>query len=698
MSELKTAVFTSKWSALQLLASQSFLAGFTLALLFAVANTRFLLDFGTDSLPIAYVVTSLFVPTVSLLYKQYAQKVTERRLLLTVTLIICAIYLISWLAASIGAVRWISFVLLVLFNTLFIFQVIIITLQAARLFDIRQMKTSYPLVLASQTGGVIFGGLSVTLLANIIGGVSNLLLVCLVLSILQYVMTWLTMNNYFREFSHKSDKQNDATLRDVLAQPYARAIFIYRFFSGYGTELIIIIFTIQAARRFQTADSLASFFGNFMAAGTFLTLLFLLLVAGRLLKRFGLRFGIMSNPIVAGLIILALFVTQLTGLSLVTLIFVLAVVARVIDFIFSVSLTEPSMKTMYQALPEQRRSALITVVEAVSQPLSIGIVGGSLLMFRTFNLSSDAFLFTYTGLVCLIWSYFGWRTYRLYTTTLLEKLSQRTVSQVDLAIDDPETMTIVTNLAQSNNLAQVRLALNLLEQEGKVHALALSETLQISVDTVRRDLQALADAGKVLRVHGGALPASPKSMDFVSRQSVSSAAKLAVAKTAVSLIKNHQVIFMDNGTTTLMVAQQLPHNLQATIVTHSLPLALALVDYPDIDVIMIGGKLDKQERIVVGVSVVETYRRIQADVCLLGICSLHPETGITVPSLEESYVKQAMIEQSSEVAALATKDKLGTAAPYRAAPIADLTHLVTETAVSETILAPYREVGITVIQ
>ena len=464
MIQLKTGTFVAKWSALQLLASQSFLAGFTLALLFAVSNTRFLLDFGTDSLPLAYVVTAFFVPSVSLLYNRYAQKVTERRLLLTVTPTICIIYLVSWLAASSGTVRWISFALLVLFNTLLIFQVIIITLQATRLFDIRQMKRSYPLVLASQTGAVIFGGLSVTVLTNIIGNVSNLLLICLGLSILQYLITWLTLNNYPREFGQPNDKRSEATLRDVLAQPYARHIFIYRFFSGYGTELIIIIFTIQAARRFQTAESLASFFGNFMAAGTFLTLLFLLLAAGRLLKRFGLSFGIMSNPIIAGLVILALFLTQLTGFPLVSLVFVLAVLARVTDFVLSVSLTEPSMKTMYQALPEARRSALITVVEAVSQPMGFGIVGGSLLLFRAFNLSSDAFLFTYTALVCVAWTYYGWRTKRLYTTTLLEKLSQRTLNEVDLTLDDPETMKIMTNLAQSNSLAQVRLALNVLEQ------------------------------------------------------------------------------------------------------------------------------------------------------------------------------------------------------------------------------------------
>ena len=240
--------------------------------------------------------------------------------------------------------------------------------------------------------------------------------------------------------------------------------------------------------------------------------------------------------------------------------------------------------------------------------------------------------------------------------------------------------------------------LDLLEKEGKVLAVALSEQLQVSVDTIRRDLQELADANQVLRVHGGALPASPAAGDFGTRQGLFSEAKLAVAKTAVSLIKPHQVIFMDGGTTMVLLAQQLPQNLQTTIITNSPPLALALVNHLLIDVHLVGGRLDKRARVAVGASAVETFRRFQADICLLGICSIHHETGITVPCIDESYVKQVMIEQSSEVVALTTKEKLGTALPFRSAPITELTHLVTETAVSDTTLAPYRESGITVIQ
>ena len=233
LSLLKTSVPTPRWSPLQLLAIQSFLAGFSLALLFAVSNTRFLLDYGPESLPQAYVVSAVFIPAVSLLYNRYARRVTERRLLLTVTSIISAIYLASWLATRTGDVRWISFALLIIFNTLFVFQVVIITLHAARLFDIRQMKISYPLVLASQTMAVIFGGLSIALLTDIIGDVSNLLLLCFLLSFLQFVMTWLTMKNFPREFSQHGGQQTEATLRDVLAQPYARQKNLFRFFSGY---------------------------------------------------------------------------------------------------------------------------------------------------------------------------------------------------------------------------------------------------------------------------------------------------------------------------------------------------------------------------------------------------------------------------------------------------------------------------------
>src|SRR5829696_5686944 len=100
---------------------------------------------------------------------------------------------------------------------------------------------------------------------------------------------------------------------------------------------------------------------------------------------------------------------------------------------------------------------------------------------------------------------------------------------------------------------------------------------------------------------------------------------------------------------------------------------------------------------VVGAATVEALHAVRADVLVLGVCSLHPEVGITVMDLEESYVKRAMIENAAEVVAVSSAEKLGSAAPYVVAPLDELTHLVTERSVPVDTLAQYRELGIEVV-
>jgi DeoR/GlpR family transcriptional regulator of sugar metabolism len=243
-----------------------------------------------------------------------------------------------------------------------------------------------------------------------------------------------------------------------------------------------------------------------------------------------------------------------------------------------------------------------------------------------------------------------------------------------------------------------RSIMQILQRDGKVLASELSKALQVSEDTIRRDLNELATAGELQRVHGGALPRSPVTASFTERQQQAPGAKAAIAQAAIGLIRRDQVILLGGGTTILQVAQQLPPDLRATVITHSPPVALALAVYPEIEVIVIGGKLYKHELVTVGAATVEAYRNIRADLCLLGIGSLHPEVGISTFDLEEAYVKRAMIASAAEVVALTSAEKIGTAAPYIVGPLSDLTHLVTERSVSNEVLAPYRALGITIVR
>jgi DeoR/GlpR family transcriptional regulator of sugar metabolism len=237
-----------------------------------------------------------------------------------------------------------------------------------------------------------------------------------------------------------------------------------------------------------------------------------------------------------------------------------------------------------------------------------------------------------------------------------------------------------------------------LRRDGKIVAADLSVAIFVSEDTIRRDLRDLADAGLIQRVHGGALLRSPAGVSYKERQLMSSDAKMAIARAAVSLVRNRQVIILDGGTTALEIARQLPIGLHATVVTNSPPIAVALAEYHDVQTVMIGGHILSASLVTIGAAAVEAFSAIHADLCMLGVCSLHPELGVSTPDYEESLVKKVMVANSAEVAALATIDKLDTGAPYTVAPISDLTYIVTEPDATDEMLEPYTAKGITIMK
>ncbi|NHC36767.1 DeoR/GlpR family DNA-binding transcription regulator [Scytonema millei] len=240
--------------------------------------------------------------------------------------------------------------------------------------------------------------------------------------------------------------------------------------------------------------------------------------------------------------------------------------------------------------------------------------------------------------------------------------------------------------------------LDILRRDKKVLSSELSTALNVSEDTIRRDLRELAESGLLQRVHGGALLASPAIASYADRQKQAPKEKEAIARAAAKLVCAGQVVILDGGTTTLQVACHLPLDLQATVVTNSPPIAVALADHPYIEVVMLGGQLYKKAIVNVGAATVEELRMIRADLCMLGVCSLHPEIGISVTNLNEAYIKRAMIARAAEVVGLATAAKLDTAAPYVVESIHALTYLVTAPTVSDRVLAAYQDLGLAIVR
>lgn len=238
--------------------------------------------------------------------------------------------------------------------------------------------------------------------------------------------------------------------------------------------------------------------------------------------------------------------------------------------------------------------------------------------------------------------------------------------------------------------------MDVLRRDGQVVATRLSAELGVSEDTIRRDLRELARDGLLQRVHGGALPASPAMGDFAARQQIAQGDKAAIGRVAGGMIQPGQVVFVDGGTTCTQLVRQLPQELHATVVTHSPSIAVELVAHPNIDVIMLGGRLFRHSVVGVGAATLEAIAQVRADLYFMGVCSLHPEAGLTTGDYEEACVKRALCRAAAETVVLASSEKLATASPFCVVALGEIGGIVAPGATAQALLEPYRQLGITV--
>lgn len=231
--------------------------------------------------------------------------------------------------------------------------------------------------------------------------------------------------------------------------------------------------------------------------------------------------------------------------------------------------------------------------------------------------------------------------------------------------------------------------------EGRVLALDLAQQLQVSEDTIRRDLRDLAAAGLCKRVYGGALPLSPAAAPLAERRTLAPQRKARLAHAAVSLISAGGVLFIDAGSTNLAIAEALPQlDLPLTVITNAAAVALALLDRPAIDLIMVGGRVDARSGANLGSAALRDAERMRPDIFFLGACGVDVEAGLTCFNYEEAEFKRSLAAMSKAVVVAATSEKFGTAAPFAVLPAAHLTHLVLEPGVDSSQAEGFHRQGV----
>ena len=231
----------------------------------------------------------------------------------------------------------------------------------------------------------------------------------------------------------------------------------------------------------------------------------------------------------------------------------------------------------------------------------------------------------------------------------------------------------------------------------KVLSNTLSSQIDVSEDTIRRDLQELDGKGKLIKVHGGALSHAFNDITYPSKKIYSQDNKKVIAEKAVGLIKDGMFVLTGGGTTIIEMARSLPVNLSATFISGSIPAIVEYMHHPLIDVIVIGDKLSKNSKITLGADAIARIKTLKPDLCILGINAIDLQYGITDSDWDVVQLKKAMIEASQKVVCLTISEKINTVQPVKVCDLNKINILITELPKEHPMLQPYAAAGIAVM-
>ncbi|MEN5180292.1 DeoR/GlpR family DNA-binding transcription regulator [Comamonas testosteroni] len=247
---------------------------------------------------------------------------------------------------------------------------------------------------------------------------------------------------------------------------------------------------------------------------------------------------------------------------------------------------------------------------------------------------------------------------------------------------------------------------SLLSAAGRLSTEHLIQDMQVSRETVRQDLLALESMGLVRRVHGGVAGVTQQEPPFVQRQAMRVAEKRAIAKAAVKRLQPGQMVFIDAGTTTAILAEELSLLSHLVVVTNSITVALKLA--PSLPngghgkgrrVILLGGDTNPEIPSTYGEVTLNEIRRYRADIAMVSPVGISAQDGVTFANEHEASLATAMVAQSSAFCVLADDSKIGVRGRYAVAATPESQTLVTNaSAPNAAALAALRAQGVQVVE
>jgi DeoR family transcriptional regulator, aga operon transcriptional repressor len=241
--------------------------------------------------------------------------------------------------------------------------------------------------------------------------------------------------------------------------------------------------------------------------------------------------------------------------------------------------------------------------------------------------------------------------------------------------------------------------LDKLHKEGFVSVADLSKEMEVTMVTVRKDLKLLEDKGLLYRSHGSATPLSPYVGDKTlnEKKLVQIDQKNKIASLAAKLIQEDEAIIIGSGTSVLAFAKAIPKNTKLTVLTGAMNVTQTLIDYPNLEIVQLGGVVRKNSSSVVGHYAEEMLANFSCTKLFMGVDGISPEFGLTTTNMMEAHLNARMIRSVQKTVVLADSSKFGRKGFGKICEIEEVDIIVTDAGISEIYKAKLEERGIEVL-
>lgn len=225
--------------------------------------------------------------------------------------------------------------------------------------------------------------------------------------------------------------------------------------------------------------------------------------------------------------------------------------------------------------------------------------------------------------------------------------------------------------------------LDIARRDGKVTVDGLAQHFSVTVQTIRRDLTELAEAGRLERVHGGAiLPSGVSNIGYEDRRALNETAKAAIAARCAEAIPDEASVFLNIGTSTEAVARALLGHRNLMVVTNNMNVANILVANPACEIVVAGGVLRRADGGLVGSLTERAVERFKVDIAVIGCSALDLDGDLMDFDVQEVGVSRTILRQARQRFLVADHSKFQRSAPVRIASLEDIDMFFTDAPVA----------------